>query len=350
MKNLIQKAPLVALAVLAAAMGAAQSPITVTVNGQAVQFDGGGPIQRQGRVLVPLRGVFEKMGASVDWNSYNREVTADQGSNHVQLRIGNRYATVNGNQVMMDVPAAIYHGSTMVPLRFVSEALGANVQWQDYNQTAAIMTNGYQGQQQNNGQYQGQASTTETHAMHSMLRVNSVIPVTLSSELSSNNSRIGDTFSTNVRTAGQDNYGGIPNGSRIEGHVIAARPRQGNEPGMLQLGFDRLILPDGNSMGLNGSLVGLDSTSVTKAYDGTLQAIPGKATSRNPIVYVGLGAGAGAVLAMITKGNILTDSVVGGALGFLVDSLQKGNGNSAKDVNLPSGTEFGVRLNQPLRQ
>lgn len=335
---MLKRTIFVALGILAASIGAAQTPIYVTVNGEPVTFNEGKPVQKNGRVLVPLRGVFEKMGASVRWNGTLRQITASKDDSLVQLRIGSRNATVDGKTMTMDVPASIIGGSTMVPLRFVSEALGADVDWQDRTRTAVITLL----------EASHSTTTTESHKMKSLLKVNSVIPVTLSTELSSNDSKVGDTFSSDLRTSGADNYGGLPAGTKIEGHVVAAKPHKGKNPGMLQLGFDRVVFPDGSVAPVNGSLVGLDSKSVSRADDGTLMAKPGKARSRNPIVYVGYGAGAGAVLAVLTKGNIVTNSIIGGALGFLVDTLDKKKA-SPSDVKLAEGTEFGVRLNAPIR-
>ncbi len=123
---------------LTAAFAAAQSAISVSINGQPVQFAGTGPQMVDGRVLVPLRGVFEKLGAYVEWHSDKREVVASRGQNTVDLQIGNPNATVNGQAVTMDVPAQILDGSTMVPIRFVSEAIGAQVRWQEAEQLVII--------------------------------------------------------------------------------------------------------------------------------------------------------------------------------------------------------------------
>src|SRR5688572_963514 len=108
----------VAAAVLAPSWASAQQ-IAVTVNGDPVRFANVGPISQSGRVLVPLRGVMEKLGAYVGWDSGTQMVTANKGDVDLQLRIGDRNATVNGRVVPLDVPATIYRGSTMVPLRFV---------------------------------------------------------------------------------------------------------------------------------------------------------------------------------------------------------------------------------------
>lgn len=315
----------------------AQTPISVTVNGQPVQFPNGRPTQMNGRVLVPLRGVFEKMGAFVEWNPRAKTVDATKDTTVVQLHIGDRQALVNGNTVMLDVPPRIVRGSTMVPLRFVSESLGANVQWVATDNLVAITT----------GAGGANAVQVEHRTMRATLHRNSVIPVTLVDPLSSDSNHAGDAFSAVVKTNGPNGYGGLPDGTRIAGHVVMAKPQSGSDPGVLQVAFDTVQLPDGTTAPLNGSLVSLDANSVTTGSDGILQAKPGKATSNNPLVFVGYGAGAGAVIGMLTKGNVLTDTVIGGALGLLVNELDKAK-NKPSNVHLAAGTSMGVRLNQPL--
>jgi hypothetical protein len=106
---------------------------SVTVNSESVNFDGQQPISQGGRVLVPLRGVLEKLGAYVQYDAAARTVTALKGDLNIRLPIGGREATVNQRSVSLDVPAQVVNGSTLVPLRFVAESLGANV---DYNAAA----------------------------------------------------------------------------------------------------------------------------------------------------------------------------------------------------------------------
>jgi hypothetical protein len=132
--------------VLAIAAGAilpglvAAQQINVVVNGEPVMFEGVGPQQVGGRVLVPLRGVMEKMGAYVGWEQSTRTVTANKSGVDLVLRLGDHHATVNGREVYLDVPAQEMRGSTMVPLRFVGEALGADVTWSPATYTVNITT------------------------------------------------------------------------------------------------------------------------------------------------------------------------------------------------------------------
>lgn len=125
-----------ALAAFPAAPAQAQT-VRVIVDGSPVFFDQP-PVIVGGRTLIPLRGVFEQMGATVQWNPLNNSVFATRGSTQVQLTIGSRIAFVDGRQVMLDVPPMIVGGRTLVPLRFISESLGAHVQWLPTTRTVFI--------------------------------------------------------------------------------------------------------------------------------------------------------------------------------------------------------------------
>ncbi len=89
------------------------------------------PVIKDGRTLVPLRAIFEAMGASVDWNNDTRTVMAERGGVSISLAIGSDQLYVNGEAKTIDVPAEIINGSTMVPVRAVAEAFGCDVNWND---------------------------------------------------------------------------------------------------------------------------------------------------------------------------------------------------------------------------
>jgi len=131
----------VALATLAPA-GARAQDINVTVDGDVIQFVGQKPIQRFGTVLVPLRGVFERLGANVAYDGATRTILAVKGATSVSLKLGSSQAQVNGETRTLSLPAQSIGGSTLVPLRFVSEALGADVAWRGASRTVVISTSG----------------------------------------------------------------------------------------------------------------------------------------------------------------------------------------------------------------
>ena len=123
------------------ATAASAQAVRVFVDSDEVAFDQP-PVIMGSRVLVPLRGIFEKMGATVDWDARTRTVEAARGNVLVVLRIGSRIAQVNNRPLTLDVPAMIVGGRTLVPLRFISESLGAGVEWREGSRTVLIATTG----------------------------------------------------------------------------------------------------------------------------------------------------------------------------------------------------------------
>ena len=115
------------------------APITVIVNNNAMNFTGSPAIEMNGSVLVPLRGIFEQLGANVDYNSTTRTIEAVRGTTDVILRLGESTAYVNGTPEPLAQPAATMNGTTLVPLRFVAEAFGAQVSWDAPSQTVNIV-------------------------------------------------------------------------------------------------------------------------------------------------------------------------------------------------------------------
>lgn len=116
----------------------AAADIGVEVNGRPVAFGSVAPQRIGGRVLIPLRAVVEALGAEVKWNAATQTVTGRKGERDFSLPIGSRTASVNGMSVNLDVPAQMFSGTTMVPLRFVAEALGAEVEWNAASQQVVI--------------------------------------------------------------------------------------------------------------------------------------------------------------------------------------------------------------------
>ncbi|MBE7046975.1 MAG: copper amine oxidase N-terminal domain-containing protein [Ruminococcaceae bacterium] len=91
-----------------------------------------------GRTLVPMRGIFEEFGAEIMWEQSTRTVTAKVGDKAIVLIVDNPVAKVNDADVTLDVAAQIVDGRTMVPVRFVAEALGCNVDWDGDTRTVII--------------------------------------------------------------------------------------------------------------------------------------------------------------------------------------------------------------------
>lgn len=113
------------------------APINVLLDGTALTFDVP-PQMVDGRTLVPLRAIFEALGAEVDWNDATRTITATKDATTVVLALGSTTPTVNGQTVTIDVPAAAIDGRTLVPLRFVAESFGVEVNWDGDTRTVTI--------------------------------------------------------------------------------------------------------------------------------------------------------------------------------------------------------------------
>lgn len=97
-------------------------------------------INRQGVTMVPARIVSEKLGAELQWDIVQKKITIIDGvtGTPVVLKIGSSQATVNGNAVDLDSPPIIKNGSAYVPLRFIIEALGCKLQWNDSEHSITI--------------------------------------------------------------------------------------------------------------------------------------------------------------------------------------------------------------------
>ena len=115
------------------------------VGTSSVTLDAAPYIDRpSGRTMVPMRFIGEGFGASVTWDAGSRRVSVetDGSQNHKSLSmgmtIGSRTATVNGKSLTLDVAPAIVAGRTFVPLRVISETLGAEVSWNGTTRTVGI--------------------------------------------------------------------------------------------------------------------------------------------------------------------------------------------------------------------
>jgi len=137
-----------ALLVMAGALGvasvfafsagaAAADPIGLVINGVDVDCDVP-PLLIKGRTLVPVRVVSEYLGATVGWDPANQRVDVEMPGRKVVLTIGSAEASVDGKTVELDSPACVVDGRTMVPIRFVSEALGAVVSWDGVTRTVTV--------------------------------------------------------------------------------------------------------------------------------------------------------------------------------------------------------------------
>ena len=109
----------------------------ITTNGEAKALDVPAQII-DSRTMVPLRAIFEALGASVEWDDATKTVTSVKGDTTVKLTIGKAAITVNGADKALDVPAQIVDSRTLVPVRAIAESFGCEVGWDDATKTVTI--------------------------------------------------------------------------------------------------------------------------------------------------------------------------------------------------------------------
>jgi len=115
--------------------------IKVTVNGTPVQFADQAPVIVDGRTLLPLRAVFDLLGATIEWDGATQTVYAKRAGVDITLTIGASEIWVNGQPKALDVRAQIMNGRTMVPVRAVADAFGCGIGWDAATSTVIITTN-----------------------------------------------------------------------------------------------------------------------------------------------------------------------------------------------------------------
>lgn len=98
------------------------------------------PVIDNGRLLVPFRGIGDALGATVEWDGALNKVTLKLEDKFVEFIIGEDTANTSNGKIKLDVPAKIINGYTVVPLRFIGESLGANVNWDGKNKVVTITT------------------------------------------------------------------------------------------------------------------------------------------------------------------------------------------------------------------
>lgn len=176
-------------------------------------------------------------------------------------------------------------------------------------------------------------------APREVLPAGTVIPVRLEEPLSSKSSRPGDKFTVTVRPGPES--AGLPAGTRVTGVVREALPAGNGDPGVLDLEFRNMVFPNGVSRAVDANLYSLDAKDLKRTESGRLIATSNKAKDR--LKFIGIGAGAGLLISVLTKGDTLRDILLGAGAGYLYNELKK---EKPGDVNLKSGTEFGLRLDR----
>ena len=352
---------LVAGAILATSFSAARADLSINLNGQPLATSAA-PLQINGTTLLPLRDVFEALGAQVNWNPATQTISALAGRTQIQLGINNPTALVDGREIPLSQPAILSNGSAFVPLRFVAEATGAQVEWNGTLQLVSIRQNRINypipvGKVPYNvppgalPAYQAPPASTEVDngagtqvagLRQITVPANAVIPVRLDRAISSAQTQVGDVFTATVvsNRLGDSEF---PAATKIEAIVTEARRSQNNEPGVLDFQFRAAILPDGTRVPLRGNLASLDAKNVSQ-QDGRL--IANGAKKSDDLKVIGIGAGAGFVIGKLLKTNSLLATILGAGGGYLVSKSRE---KKAQEATLAIDTTLGVRLLNRVR-
>lgn len=117
----------------------ADNEINLKIDDKAIETDVS-PKIIDGRTMVPVRVIFEGVGADVEWNSQAKTIIGSKGDVTVEMSIDNNIAKVNNNNVSMDCAPVIIDGRTLAPARYVAEAFGCKVDWDNESKTVNIVT------------------------------------------------------------------------------------------------------------------------------------------------------------------------------------------------------------------
>lgn len=118
--------------------------ISVIVGGELLDLDVA-PIMMSDRTLLPLRAIFESLGANVTWDDGTQTASATKGDSTLDITVNQKIAKVNGVNTTLDVPATLLNDRVLVPVRFVAESLGAHVDWDQENEAVSIFTKAPEG-------------------------------------------------------------------------------------------------------------------------------------------------------------------------------------------------------------
>lgn len=125
------------IALLIPKVFAASNEISVILDGRYLSFDVA-PQIIDGRTMVPIRAIFEAMGASVDWNSDTQTAVCTKDDITVEITLGSKTQVINGKHVEMDTTPVIKNNRTLAPARYVAESFGYSVLWNDQNKKVII--------------------------------------------------------------------------------------------------------------------------------------------------------------------------------------------------------------------
>ncbi len=339
--------------------------ISVYVNGKYAPIYGPQPRDVDGVMMVPLRDVLQQTGGTVVWDDPDKTAIGNYGATHIKVPIDSETATVNGRAVRLEMPAFLVQGSTMVPLSFVRDALGARVAWLADRRVVRIDTGGvstasvtnidpgptgriYDNDLRRDTSVVREATTYQDNLQRfyrteGPLKVaeHTILACRLDRTLSSDSCRSGDLFTMTVDSGSFG--GGFPAGTKIECVVRDAMRAQAGRPGLLDLECQRIIFPNGFSRKLDARFCIPPSDTRTVVYNSQGKVETTDTIGKKHVKFVGVGPSSGFVLATHVRNGAALDAIVKGDCGYVSDEFRRGGPH---DVALPSGMVCGIQLDR----
>jgi hypothetical protein len=114
-----------------------QANVEIIINGKEMISEDK-PVIKNGRTLVPVRAISEALNAKVNWNGTTKTVTIEKNNKRISIKLGSKEAYAGKEKIKIDAPAVIVNDRTMLPLRSVCEMLGADISWDAANNRIQI--------------------------------------------------------------------------------------------------------------------------------------------------------------------------------------------------------------------
>lgn len=167
----------------------------------------------------------------------------------------------------------------------------------------------------------------------------------LGDRISSRDARVGDRVMARVDDRDRSDF---PPGTRFDGRVTEVIRARRGQPATIDMAFDRATLPNGRDLAIRGELASLADDDVRTTADGRLESRRRSGRDSFEWKWVGYGAGGGAVLGQVFGGAPLKGGIIGALGGAIYSYLNKDEDRDYRDLTLTPGTEFGIRLAQPV--
>lgn len=116
--------------------------ITIFLNDSILYFDVE-PKMINDRIMVPIRKIFESLGSTIEWDENSQTVTAIKDDKIIVATVDNSTIWINGKPIEIDISPIMINDRVLVPVRFISESLGATVEWNDLTKTVIITNDNY---------------------------------------------------------------------------------------------------------------------------------------------------------------------------------------------------------------